>query len=102
MAFSARRNHYASRNAPDYQALRKLSPRILRTSQLNFRQNFGTVGGNGNGVLKMRRMLSIRGDNGPAVFEDFDLIGSQIDHRLDGENETRLDFRTLAVLDIIQ
>ena len=60
------------------------------------------MGSNGNGVLKMRRGFSIGGDHGPAVFEDFDLVRSQIDHRLDGKNEPGLDFRARAVLDIIQ
>src|SRR5438093_13743532 len=69
---------------------------------LNFGQNFRTVWRNSNGVLKMRGGSSIGGHNGPTVFEDFHLVGSQIDHRLDSKDKPRSDFWAFAVLDVVQ
>src|SRR5207247_10886587 len=98
MAFGARGSHSAPRDAQDHEAFRDLSSRILRTSQLNFGQNFGTVWRHSDGVLKMRGGFSIGGHNGPTVFEDFHLVGSQIDHRLDSKDKPRSDFWAFAVL----
>src|SRR2546427_7174290 len=101
MAFSARRRHSAPRDAPDHEALRDLSSRILRTSQLNFGQNFGTVWRHSNGVLKMRGGFSIGGDKGPTVFEDFHLFGFPNDHLLDSKDKTPAGFFGFSVFGVI-
>src|SRR5207253_9487733 len=109
--FRARRNHSASRNAADSETERKLSARILRAPKLRFgnpklrldlRQNFRAIGGDGHGVFEMRGRFSIGGDDRPPVVKDFHLVCPEIDHWLDGKNETRLDLWTFAILNVIE
>src|SRR2546427_10185814 len=101
MAFSARRRHSAPRDAPDHEALRDLSSRILRTSQLNFGQNFGTVWRNSNGVLKMRGGFSIGGYYRPTVLLEFYLVGCPNCHWLGWKNKTPTDILSLSLFDVI-
>src|SRR5437016_5154932 len=110
MAFCARRHHSASRNAAHHETPRQLPTRILLTSErslalnfyLNFRQDFGAIGGDRYGVFEMRGRFSIGGDDRPAIVKDSHLVGPKIDHWLNGKDETRLDLRTFTIVNVIE
>src|SRR5262249_32752830 len=68
----------------------------------NLCQYFRPVWRDGNGVLKMCGGLSVQSDDGPAVVQHANAIGTEINHRLDGQNHSRLDLRSLSILDVVQ
>src|SRR5262249_40633444 len=50
-------------------------------------QDIRTVGGDGNGVLEVRRQPSVAGGPGPAVVLHVDLGPARVDHGLDGQHK---------------
>src|SRR5262245_36009317 len=50
----------------------------------------------------MGRGLAVKRDHRPAILENFYLFRSEIDHRLDGDNQARLDLESLPALDVVQ
>src|SRR5262245_61079057 len=104
MAFCPSGRSSASRTAACVQAYCQLSARLLRAKrqQLDSRQNFRTVLRDSDGVFEMGGRSSVGSDYGPAVFEDFHLLASEVDHRLNRQYEPRLDLWSLTILNIIQ
>lgn len=55
-----------------------------RSPPSRIRQDDGSVGGDGDGMLKMGRKTAVFRHRGPAVAQNFHLIGAGVDHRLNG------------------
>lgn len=53
---------------------------------LGQREDEGSIGGDGDGVFEVGRALTIAGDDGPSIVEDFNFIGTDVDHWFDGED----------------
>src|SRR5258705_10015008 len=53
-------------------------------------------------MLEMRGGLAVSGNDGPAVVENFHLVGTHINHGLDRENEARFDLRAFSILNVVQ
>jgi len=64
---------------------------------MNGCQDLRPVFGDGNGVLEMGTKAGVGGDDGPAVIESLDLLFTDVDHGLDGDNQAWFQDEIVAI-----
>src|SRR3546814_428706 len=69
--------------------------RMVQSSRA-FGENFAARFRNPDAVFELGRQRSIAGDGGPSVLQHLHAGLADIDHRLDGEEQAGLQFRTVA------
>src|SRR4029079_18323077 len=69
------------------------SARVLRLVELGRREgeDFGAVLGNADGVLELRGKRAVAGYGGPSIGQHFHVRTTEIDHRLNREEHSRLE-----------